>query len=759
MIVTNISYAEDSFNKCNNFSDMSIEREEKELKNIFIKVNNHRGWQVNNIRILTNNSHVIPNKFKKKFNAEIKAEFSDKTYCTFKAKIRAHGDLKDHIYYEDGKVFQSLDVHLISGNINNITKFKLFLKGTRGADEDEIFMTELLREFNYLAPRTQFVKVDINDFKLDMIFQEKITKELLEYNYRREGPILEGDEKYMMRFISSVKNNPSVNWNEIFKKADLSSKLQLAKQTNSSWSMKNRLFKEISLDALEKLNFVYLVYLNNFKDDKNNYLFTDYYLDNFLLAQKSNINENYLNIYNNLILAANGAHGLYVHNRKFYWNSIEGFFEPIYYDGEFNIKKEINKLNYPISKNYLKSLNNTINLLESLNTDKFYKNSKLNFYFERDDYDKKINLLFKNLANLKKLFLSKDKNDILYNLNIYKNKDLQEHYLKNLNQQNINIKFSKYDFNDKENLNIYLCDNKILNCNKKVELNQSMTREYLEGKLVIDDYDYQFAGNLNINFDIYNHINLNNKNFKDVKFFFNSGINYNYNEDENIFKVDQKMAGGKGYFIGGEIKNISIIFNGLKDEFNKKNPNKYDYKTLTGCLSFIKNNFKEVNIKTIYSTCEDGINIINSVGYINTLDSSYSLFDGIDLDFSNLTIKNVNIFKANNDCIDFSTGKYSVENFELNQCGDKAISVGEKTTIKINNVLVSNANIGIASKDSSLININKSNITNTKECLAAYKKKQEYGGAYLKIKQSKCLNYYKKSFQDNFSKIEINKES
>ena len=34
-------------------------------------------------------------------------------------------------------------------------------------------------------------------------------------------------------------------------------------------------------------------------------------------------NLNYLNIYDGLILAANGNHGLYVHNRKFYWNSEE----------------------------------------------------------------------------------------------------------------------------------------------------------------------------------------------------------------------------------------------------------------------------------------------------------------------------------------------------------------------------------------------------------------------------------------------------
>ena len=83
-------------------------------------------------------------------------------------------------------------------------------------------MTELLRELGFLAPRTEIVDVKINGEKLRMLFQEKISKELLEYNKRREGPILEGDEKYMMNFISKVKNNPGVDWAEIFRLSPVS---------------------------------------------------------------------------------------------------------------------------------------------------------------------------------------------------------------------------------------------------------------------------------------------------------------------------------------------------------------------------------------------------------------------------------------------------------------------------------------------------------------------------------------------------------
>ena len=223
-ICLNNSYADQ--NDCNFFKK---KKENFNLSLIDIKIDDYKKWQVNNLRIITNNTHFIPSKFKKKFLSKVKFSYGDKLTCSVRAKIRVHGDLKDHIIYKDGKVFQSLDVHLIDGHVQNITKFKLFLKGTRGNYKEEIFMTKLLRKLGYLAPRTKKVSVKLNNQKLDMLFQEKITKEFLEFNKRREGPILEADEKYMMRFASKVKNNPKINWTEIFEKFKMGQKIQLSK--------------------------------------------------------------------------------------------------------------------------------------------------------------------------------------------------------------------------------------------------------------------------------------------------------------------------------------------------------------------------------------------------------------------------------------------------------------------------------------------------------------------------------------------------
>ena len=94
----------------------------------------------------------------------------------------------------------------------------------------------------------------------------------------------------------------------------------------------------------------------------------------------------------------------------------------------------------------------------------------------------------------------------------------------------------------------------------------------------------------------------------------------------------------------------------------------------------------------------------------------------MDIDFSNLKIKNINISKAKNDCVDVSYGNYNIENLNLNDCGDKALSVGEKSTLELKNILAKNSNYGIASKDSSVVEMQNAEFNSVNICLSAYKK-------------------------------------
>ena len=72
---------------------------------------------------------IIYDKFKKRFLAQIIFLFSDGSVCEANAKIRISGDWKDHI--DLNSLTSSMDVSLEDSNIENITKFKLFLPETK----------------------------------------------------------------------------------------------------------------------------------------------------------------------------------------------------------------------------------------------------------------------------------------------------------------------------------------------------------------------------------------------------------------------------------------------------------------------------------------------------------------------------------------------------------------------------------------------------------------------------------------------------
>ena len=737
---------------CNSYKKKNLNYE---LSLVNIEINDYKKWQVNNLRILTNNTHFIPSKFKKKFLSKVKFLYNNNSSCTFNAKIRVHGDLKDHILYKDGKVFQSLDVHLIDGHINNITKFKLFLEGTRGNYKEEIFMTELLRKLGYLSPRTKKVSVKLNNENLNMLFQEKTTKEFLEFNKRREGPILEADEKYMMRFASKIQNNPNINWPKVFEQFKLGQKIQLSKQTNSNWSVKNYYFLKNSFDAVNKLNFVYLNHLKLMSDLKDDYSILNITLSNELLAQKSEIYEKKLNIYNILILAANGQHALYANNRKFYWNSFDQYFEPIYYDGNFKINQKPEKTNLLFDENFKNSFEDLSILIDNLDKEEFFKSIiQNNPSFNKDEIVEYFSNLENNINYLKKIY-DNEKSKYSPNIN-YKYNELTEIFFDNLENQKIDIKLvSLIPQKKKEKLNFMVCNLNLEDCQKNINFSKENLKQLLESKLKINNHNYQFLQPEIPSQNLYKKILLNDEFFEKVSFFIDKESFYSFDKKKKVFEVFQGNEKSRAFFKDGKINDVTIRFHGINQQLDNIILNQYDYNTLTGCLSFININFSKTNLETQNSNCEDGINILVSNGVLNTLNVNDSSFDGVDIDFSDLDIKKVNVTNALNDCIDLSGGNYNVKDLNLSNCGDKGVSVGEQSTIKAKNINIQNVDIGIASKDTSYTEINKANITNAKKCLTAYKKKQEFNGAHILVKDLSCKNFKTKTHADQFSSIEI----
>ncbi len=729
------------------------------IKKIEVDTHNYRRWTVNSIRIITNRFRFTPNEYRQRFDATISVTYEDDTKCIFSGRIRHSGDAKDHIALHDNSILQSLDIHLNNGNIRGITRFKLFKPDTRGVLEDVIIQSELLRSLNYLAPRSIKVETRINQAVSVMLFQEKAAKELLEFNNRREGPILEGDQKFFFKLVENIPSNQLSNWDvgmPILRSKSI--KTMLAKQTNAEIINKSEVHKEISYNSLSNLNLIYLYYSNKFQDDKNNFQFFDYDLDNQLLGFFDYKNILKLNVYNLLMQSTNSQHALSSSNRKFYWNSIENYFEPINYDSNpdidgFSPSTTTVIYRLPMSENFFEAFSELEKKLNTLDIKELLKetnNSGLNL--SEKYLDIKINKIIINLNKLKANYINiKDKELIEHNKFKPINSILTK-FNDTLNEIDPNVYLVKHN---SKNGQLQRCKIYLNECTDYVFSKENLSN-LLEGELIIDDKVYQYLGR-NLNFkNIIKQNKYNELKIKNSTIFFDNGVDIKISQNEDIVDVYQNKIDSRLYIIGGVLENLTINYYGKKiTEDSTKNLKNFpiNISGLTGCLSLVNLEVRNISINASNSSCEDSLNLINVKGRLKDINIKNSLSDGLDIDFSELSIENINVSSSKNDCVDFSAGIYELKYLNLSNCGDKALSVGEKSFLTLDKIIAEDTNIGIASKDSSIVKLKSANFKKLKTCVAAYNKKQEFNGGFIEIENMECNDYYNESEIDQFSKI------
>ena len=181
------------------------------------------------------------------------------------------------------------------------------------------------------------------------------------------------------------------------------------------------------------------------------------------------------------------------------------------------------------------------------------------------------------------------------------------------------------------------------------------------------------------------------------------------------------VANSKRSFI-----NYANIFN--TDYFNHKNI------MLTGGVNFYNSNIDIFNSNLISSKAEYSINFINSNFNFNSTSISNTFSDGIDSDFSSGEIVQSEFEKIMGDGIDLSGSNILIKNTSLSLIGDKAISIGEKSNVKVQNLNISNSRYGIANKDESKLQGNSIKILNSTDYdILAFTKKPYYSYSTLKL--------------------------
>jgi len=677
------------------------------VSHLDINIANRQKWYENLFNLSLESQRAIKLKYKKSYEAKLSIFYDEKISCNFNAEVKISGDWNDHI--DKINLISSMDIKLLDGNINGITRFKLFLPETRNKD-NEIITTTVLSELGFITPRTFYIDVGTvnhsnNYIRHSYIFQEKPSKEMVEFYNFRESPIYEVNESFM--------------WNEVLNKSYNKNREQglysliIAKTLNKNWSKRGSVNAQITLEGLEKFNKAIFNSYNPGSQLNYNFLGSD--LNMFFRYDAANI-------------ALLAEHGMTNHNRRFFYNVIEDQFYPIYYDGNSNIVELGHVRGRGDYQNREGLALGAAAILDEkpINYDDFYNKLLINGLEITKEESKKILEKFYN--NLNEISNYLNNKEIVYRTFIETSNLL-------VNEENIN-----FIFYDVENSLIEKCEIDLNNC--KSEVFKIEMAELFSEKVIKNNYQGYLVG-------------TNKKNL----------INTNLENQKKILKIDEiniELVENPEINIDNEKKNIKIYLNSIDQKIKIYGPGKMenwnieiasnlkieeqesriDSNLLTGCLTFYNLEVNNLSIETESMFCEDAVNFIRVSGQNIDLTISNSSFDGLDADFSHLEFNQVNISNSGNDCLDLSGGNYKMNNFIGKNCIDKAISIGEKANLDIFQSFIDNAKIGIAIKDSSISEINKLVIENVDICVAAYRKKQEFGPGKISVENLDCSAKY-----------------
>ncbi|MCK5504449.1 MAG: hypothetical protein KAJ10_04770, partial [Thermodesulfovibrionia bacterium] len=156
---------------------------------------------------------------------------------------------------------------------------------------------------------------------------------------------------------------------------------------------------------------------------------------------------------------------------------------------------------------------------------------------------------------------------------------------------------------------------------------------------------------------------------------------------------------------------------------------------ITGAVTFYE---APVNISFCQfegTRSEDALNIVRSNFVIKNSLFDRTFSDAFDADYAKGKIIDSSFIDSGNDAIDISGSFVTADNLFINKAGDKGVSVGENSIMKINKINIKNSKIGLASKDMSEVKGAGLNITGCRIGLAAYQKKPEFGPSSIAVRK------------------------
>ena len=666
-------------------------------------------------------------------------------------KLRVKGDRVLH-WYNKNETSYKIDIRGID-RLWGMEEFSLQKPITRNYTYEYLFHKFL--EFNDLISLNYFfVNLYINDNNQGIYaVEEGFSKELIERNKRRNGPIFGLEEKkgtlypfieydlYSDDFwisnyptltttafskLNILKSNDQENLNQIFdiKKwakffaiIDFTNTLHgaIPKSVKLFYNPVSEKFEPIGFDGHAESgdikDFIILDFLDPY-NKKCSYICKEreWFL-RFLKNRNGKINNEFVDLYLYYLKLISSQEQLNQFKNK-YLKKINFYNEQFYSD--------VSK----IDKGYYKGIAPFEFNRNFLDERSSYIANRLSSIYELGDLKVSLNNKQISFDNLNKFFLKK------INLKCDLGKISEMFVIKD--------QILDYDKNCK-----YYVGKKLLSLYKNIYINKTFLDPYKNIK-DITEYDLKFENGvyyLESNLEIKDNIYLP----KDKKLFISSGVNIKFINDSvfisegsinfngtnlNPIKIYSDTKVGSMIFYNNTYKLNNVLMDNLSFPKNKNS-------ILYGGLNIIDSivNIKNTEIKN--SNSEDAINIINSKTNITDLKMNNIKADALDVDFGEINFTGIYCDEIQNDCLDVSGGLVDGTKLITTNVFDKGLSFGESSKGNLINSIFMNNKIAIAVKDGSKLSSSNINMDKNDIDIAIFKKKRAYENSEMSILNTK----------------------
>ena len=102
----------------------------------------------------------------------------------------------------------------------------------------------------------------------------------------------------------------------------------------------------------------------------------------------------------------------------------------------------------------------------------------------------------------------------------------------------------------------------------------------------------------------------------------------------------------------------------------------------------------------------------------------------------------MNIINTGGECVGVKQGAYFFNKLNLSNCGDRSVSSGENAETTLIDIEVLSAGVGLAAKDSSIIQAKKVILRDVQKCIMSFRQNKNYSASLVKTNKDSyfCSN-------------------